>query len=128
MSNKIILDGVSGLSYLANLKSKETKRQETKSKKQVTKKKEENKEPTKLLTKEKKDQEEEENPYQSVMEKMIQDKKDGKKYQKIKEMSKSELKKKLVELELIKADSKAPVRVLRDIYFFYDMTRMKVQK
>ena len=69
-----------------------------------------------------------ENPYQSVMEKLIKNKKDGKKYLKIKELSKADLKKKLIELELIKADSKAPIKVLRDIYFFYDITRMKLQK
>ena len=72
--------------------------------------------------------EELENPYQSVMEKLIKNKKDGKKYLKIKELSKGDLKKKLIELELIKPDSKAPIKVLRDIYFFYDITRMKLQK
>ena len=43
-------------------------------------------------------------------------------------MKKSELKEKLVELKLIKKDSNAPLKILRDIYSFYDMNRMIISK
>ena len=109
----------------ANLKPPSPKRLKKKS---PEKKKTEKKSPEKETPRTLEPPEELENPYQSVMEKLIQDKKAGKKFLKIKELSKADLKKKLIELELIKPDSKAPIKVLRDIYFFYDITRMKLQK
>ena len=44
--------------------------------------------------------------------------------EKVKAMKKSELKEKLVKLGLISEKSNAPVKVLRDIYLFYDTNDM----
>ncbi len=65
---------------------------------------------------------EEENLYQQAVQNVIGQ--DQKTVAKVEEMSKKEIRDKLIELKLIQPHSKAPVKVLRDIYSFYDMNQM----
>lgn len=65
---------------------------------------------------------EEENLYQQAVQNVISQ--DKKTVSKVDEMSKKEIRDKLIELKLIQPHSKAPVKVLRDIYSFYDMNQM----
>ena len=96
-------------------KSKEKDQDKNKDKDKNTDKK-------KIETKKKESENKEVNLYQQAVQNVIgQDKKT---VAKVEEMSKKEIRDKLIELKLIQPHSKAPVKVLRDIYSFYDMNQM----
>ena len=113
---------------LLNLKRKQNlrkRKQNLRKRKQNLRKRKQN---LRKRPKPKKEEHDDLNFYQEAVEKIIKPKKDSSKYNKIKDMKKKDLQDKLVKLGLIKENSKAPIKVLRDIYFFYDMHKMVIRK